>query len=38
MKMKEKLSEDMKNKEEKEEEVALWILAKRTCIKGNEKH
>jgi hypothetical protein len=35
MKMKEKLS---KNKEEKEEEVALWILAKRTYIKGNEKH
>jgi len=22
----------MKNKEEKEEEVALWILAQRTCI------
>jgi hypothetical protein len=28
----------MKNKEEKEEEVALWILAQRTCIKVNKKH
>jgi tRNA G10 N-methylase Trm11 len=27
----------MKNKEEKEEEVALWILAQRTCIKVNKK-
>jgi hypothetical protein len=29
----------MKNKEEEEEEeVALWILAQRTCIKGITKH
>jgi hypothetical protein len=27
----------MKNKEEKEE-VALWILAQRECIKGTTKH